>query len=114
MRAKNFTLGAVLVSMISVATPAVHASVVELVCELGKRVSVQGNQQTDNAIDLRWQGQIYHLLRVATSTGANRFEDDISGLVWISIPSKAMLLDAKRGEPVANECKARGNHRPVR
>ncbi len=114
MRARNFILSAVYMSMISVLMPAAHASVVELVCESGKRISLQGNPQTDKAIDLRWEGQIYHLLRVITSTGANRFEDDISGLVWISIPSKAMLLDAKRGEPVANECKARGNNRPVR
>lgn len=114
MRAKNFIFSAVLVSMISVVMPAAHASMVELVCESGKRVAVQGNQQTDNAIDLRWEGQIYHLLRVSTSTGANRFEDGISGLVWISIPSKAMLLNSKLGEPVANECKARGNSRPVR
>ena len=90
------------------------ASVVELVCESGKRISVQGNQQTDSTISLRWQGQMYHLLRVGTSTGAHRFEDVISGLVWISIPSKAMLLNSKLGEPVANECKARGNSRPVR
>ncbi len=76
---------------------------------------MQGNPQTDNAIDLRWQGQLYRLLRVRTSTGANRFEDLGSGLVWISIQSKAMLLNSKLGEPVANECKARGNgSRPVR
>ena len=108
MRARMFTTGAMLVSLISVTMPAAHASGMELVCELGKRVSVRGNQQTDPAIDLRWEGQVYRLLRVATSTGAHRFEDEDSGLVWISIPSKAMLLNAKRGEPVANECKAKG------
>ncbi|MEO0316751.1 MAG: hypothetical protein RL404_428 [Pseudomonadota bacterium] len=117
MRAKIFTFGTALVALISVSAPPARASVVELVCELGKRVFVQGNPQTDNMIDLQWQGQIYRLLRVRTSTGANRFEDHGSGLVWISIPSKAMLLNSKLGEPVANECKAWGtgnSGRPVR
>ncbi len=117
MRATTFILGSVFAVWLSVSTTPARASGTELVCELGKRVSVHGNQQTDNAIDLRWQGRLYRLLRVMTSTGAHRFEDDVSGLVWISIPSKAMLLDAKRGEPVANECKARGGNsgaRPVR
>ncbi len=113
MRAWIFSLGC---WVFVAATPA-SASALDLVCEMGKRVTVQGNQQTDDAIGLRWQGRLYRLLRVATSTGAHRFEDRDSGLVWISIPSKAMLLDSKRGEPVVNECKARnGGHagRPVR
>ena len=115
MQARIFAIGGLIVFLLSVATLPAHASFVDLACEMGKRVAVQGNPQTDSAIDLRWQGQIYRLLRVATSTGANRFEDRGSGLVWISIPSKAMLLDSKLGEPVANECKARGNgSRPVR
>ncbi len=115
MRARIFTFGGLIASLLFVATLPAHASVVELVCEMGKRVTLQGNPQTDSAIALKWQGQLYHLLRVRTSTGANRFEDLGSGLVWISIPSKAMLLNSKLGEPVANECKARGNgSRPVR
>ncbi len=115
MRTRIFTLGGLFVFLLSVATLPAHASVVELFCEMGKRVTLQGNPQTDNAIDLRWQGRLYHRRRVSTSTGANRFEDLGSGLVWISIPSKAMLLNSKLGEPVANECKARGkNSRPVR
>lgn len=113
MRAWIFSLGCLLfVTM----TP-VQASALDLVCEMGKRVTVQGNQQTDDAIGLRWQGRLYRLLRVATSTGANRFEDRDNGLVWISIPSKAMLLDSRRGEPLVNECKARSGNasgRPVR
>ncbi len=104
MRAWIFSIGCLL----GVAASCAQASATDMVCELGKRVSVRGNQQTDNAIELRWQGRLYQLLRVTTSTGAHRFEDQDSGLVWISIPSKAMLLDSKRGEPVVNECQSRG------
>ncbi len=83
-----------------------HGKAVDMYCELGRQVSVAGNVLMDSAIDLSWKGKQYRMQRVNTSTGALRFEDQSSGLVWISIPSKAMLLDSRRGEPVANECKA--------
>ncbi len=82
------------------------AKAVDLNCELGRQVSVAGDVQQDNAIDLNWKGRQYRMQRVNTSTGAQRFENQDSGLVWISIPTKAMLLDTVRGEPVANECRA--------
>lgn len=92
----------------------VQAKAVDLSCELGRKVSVAGDVQLDNAIDLDWQGRQYRLQRVNTSTGAQRFEDQRSGLVWISIPSKAMLLDTVRGEPVAKECRAGSGGRVIR
>jgi len=113
MRALTITL----ICWLTLSLNLAQASALDLVCELGKRLSVRGNPAEDSMIELRWLGQSYRLMRVATSTGAHRFEDADSGLVWISIPSKAMLLDSKRGEPVANECKARpanSTGRPVR
>lgn len=86
----------------------------EMLCELGQRLSVIGDVIRDNAIELGWQGRMYRMLRVGTSTGAQRFEDPVSGLIWISIPEKAMLLDGSRGEPVANGCRARSGGRPAR
>lgn len=91
-----------------------NAASVELLCELGQRLSVIGDVIRDNVIELGWRGQLYSLHRVATSTGAHRFEDPVSGLIWISIPEKAMLLDGSKGEPVANGCRARSGARPVR
>ena len=91
-----------------------QARAVDLNCELGRHVSVAGDVQLDNAIDVNWKGRQYRMQRVNTSTGAQRFEDQGSGLVWISIPSKAMLLDSVRGEPVANECRAGSADRLIR
>jgi hypothetical protein len=48
---------------------------------------------------------VYKLSRVATTTGAQRFENEKSGLVWIDIPAKGMLLDSHHGHQLANECK---------
>ena len=91
-----------------------QAAVTELVCELGQRMGMRGDQTLDNAIELIWQGQRHNLQRVATSTGANRFEDSASGLVWIGIPAKGMLLDGRHGKPLANECRTAEQGRPAR
>ncbi|MDB5988836.1 MAG: hypothetical protein JWQ10_239 [Herbaspirillum sp.] len=73
-------------------------------CEMNNRVDVKmGDDQRH--IDLTWKGRVYVMLPMATSTGALRFEDRSSGMVWIQIPSKSMLLNSKLGQQVANECK---------
>lgn len=90
-------------AMFALACPA-HA--VELICEHGSRIVIEGNHKVDDTIALQWQGHLYHMLRVATSTGAHRFENNESGLIWISIPTKGMLLDRKNATQLANECKA--------
>ena len=36
--------------------------------------------------------------------GALRYEDDASGLVWIVIVGKSMLLDTRQGKQLANDC----------
>lgn len=39
-----------------------------------------------------------------TDTGAVRLEDKKSGVVWIQIPAKSMLMNAKIGQRVADGC----------
>ncbi len=39
-----------------------------------------------------------------TTTGAVRLEDHKSGLVWIQIPAKSMLMNTKLGQRVADAC----------
>lgn len=86
----------------------------DMTCESGKRMAVFGDQNNDNVIELHWGGGAYQMQRVPTSTGAHRFEHSGSGLVWISIPAKSMLLDRKRGAPIANECRTGGMQRSRR
>jgi len=80
------------------------AAQTDLICEYGLRMSIAGDHRKDSVIELIWQGYVYRMKRVATSTGVNRFEHPQSGLIWISIPSKAMLLDVQEGSPVVSEC----------
>lgn len=74
-------------------------------CALNEKVEIKMGDGQRN-INLTWKGKTYALAPVTTSTGALRFEDAGSGLVWIQIPAKSMLLNAKLGQQVANDCKA--------
>lgn len=74
-------------------------------CELGNQLTVYRNAEDDKHIALRWKKQLLRLTRVETTTGANRFENKKNGWVWIDIPAKAMLLDSKKGQQLANECR---------
>lgn len=75
-------------------------------CELGATITTYAHPSDDQVITMRWKNRLYRLTKVATSTGANRFENDKAGLVWIDIPTKALLLDSRRGQQLANECKS--------
>lgn len=77
----------------------------EINCELNNKLTIYRNVDDDKHIALRWKKQLLRLTRVETTTGANRFENRKNGWVWIDIPAKGMLLDAKKGQQLANECK---------
>ena len=74
-------------------------------CELGNKLTIFTNEKDDSHIALRWKKRIHRLDRIGTTTGALRFENTTFGLIWIGIPSKGMLLDAKLNRQLANECK---------
>jgi hypothetical protein len=74
-------------------------------CELGNKVTTYYNASDDKHIAIRWKDKVHRMRRIGTSTGANRFENRKVGLVWIHIPSKAMLLDSNKGLQLANECR---------
>lgn len=74
-------------------------------CELGNKVTTYHNDNDDSHIAIRWKKRLHRLTRVGTTTGAQRFENQVFGLIWIGIPAKAMLLDSKLNRQLANECK---------
>lgn len=75
-----------------------------LTCELGKKLHVR-RADVGNSIDINWQGKEYTLHNVKTQSGAYRYEDPASGLVFIQIPAKVELLNSKLGQRVADECR---------
>lgn len=74
-------------------------------CELGNKITTYTNPEDSKHLAIRWKNKLHRLHRVATTTGANRFENTKYGLVWIDIPAKAMLLDSNKGQQLANECR---------
>jgi hypothetical protein len=78
----------------------------EFECELGNKVTMYENAGDPAHIALRWKRRVHRLTRVGTSTGANRFENRLYGLIWIGIPAKSMLLDSKKNRQLANECRS--------
>jgi hypothetical protein len=74
-------------------------------CELGNKITIYSSADDGNSIVMRWKNRLTRLTREATTTGAQRFENKLAGLIWIGIPSKGMLLDSKVNRQLANECK---------
>jgi hypothetical protein len=94
--------------------PSVHdAAVTEFDCELGNKITIYTNTSDDAHIALRWKKRLHRLTRVGTTTGANRFENKLYGLIWIGIPAKGMLLDSKQNRQLANECRNAEQLKPV-
>jgi hypothetical protein len=89
------------------------SSVTEFDCELGNKISIYQNVGDDAHIALRWKKRLHRLTRVGTTTGANRFENKMYGLIWIGIPAKGMLLDSKLNRQLANECRNAEQLKPV-
>jgi hypothetical protein len=71
---------------------------------MGEQVQIRNLAPDLSSLVLRFQGRDTLLFAVDTESGAVRYEDRRSGLTWIKIPTKSMLLDSRMGEPLANDC----------
>lgn len=74
-----------------------------MVCANNIAFNISRAEEGSN-LDLNWQGRQYTLHRVPTTTGAFRYEDQSSGLVYIQIPAKSLLLNSQLGQRLADEC----------
>lgn len=74
-------------------------------CDMGRRVDVQRSTGDAGLIQIGWSGKRYQLARNPSHSGLPRFEDDRSGLVWIDLPWKSILLDRDTNKPLASDCK---------
>ena len=75
-------------------------------CELGRSVHVRQVSSDQRTAVLQWERRDYTLHAVNARSGALRYEDAESGLVWIVIHGKSMLLDSKAGQRLADACRA--------
>jgi hypothetical protein len=76
-------------------------------CEHKVRIQVEREirDRVNYRITIGWNGSKYRLERDPSYSGLPRFEDSASGLVWIDMPWKSLLLDGKTNKPLVNECR---------
>ena len=76
-------------------------------CEHKVRIQVEREvlERVNHRITIVWNGSRYRLERDPSYSGLPRFEDGASGLVWIDLPWKSLLLDGKTNKPLVNECR---------
>ncbi|MBL8439090.1 MAG: MliC family protein [Zoogloeaceae bacterium] len=77
-------------------------------CEYGAQVDVQRDARDPNLITVVWRGGRHLMVRNPSSSGLPRFENADSGMVWIDLPWKSVLLDGKSGKPLVSECRGAG------
>lgn len=74
-------------------------------CELNRQVDVTEVSADSSTATIQWGKRGYILRAVPARTGALRYEDVDSGLTWLVVVGKSMLLDTRHGKQLANECK---------
>ncbi|UCV08982.1 hypothetical protein [Dechloromonas denitrificans] len=76
-------------------------------CEQNVRIQVRREllAGVNSRIDIDWNGNSHRLERDPSYSGLPRFADAASGLVWIDLPWKSLLLDGKTNKPLVNECR---------
>ncbi|HVL57660.1 MAG TPA: MliC family protein [Burkholderiaceae bacterium] len=74
-------------------------------CELKNSVIVRQIDADRGALVLSWRGKDHTMRAVESKSGALRYESAETGLAWITIVGKSFLLDTKKGQRVAAECR---------
>lgn len=74
-------------------------------CDQGRELQFREVSADTQTAVLKWKDRDYPMRAVGVRSGALRYENAESGLVWLMIPSKSMLLDAKRGQRLADACR---------
>jgi hypothetical protein len=72
-------------------------------CEFNQTVDVDP-LPTKGYFNVSFKGKKYVLAPEPTTTGAVRLEDKKNGLVWIQIANKSMLMNAKIGQRLVDNC----------
>ena len=76
----------------------------EATCEFNQTVNVQPVANRPGHFQLTYKKTVYTLVPEETTTGALRLEDKKAGIVWLQIPSKSMLMNARIGQRMVDGC----------
>lgn len=73
-------------------------------CEFNQRITVVALDGQPGYFTVSHKGRQYRMLPRETATGAVRLEDPDNGIVWLQIPAKSMLMNARRGQRLVDSC----------
>jgi hypothetical protein len=73
-------------------------------CEFNQKVHVAAIAGKPGHFKLDFGQASYTLVPEETTTGAVRLEDKANGIVWLQIPAKSMLMNAKLGRRLVDAC----------
>ncbi|OGA98465.1 MAG: hypothetical protein A3E25_16920 [Burkholderiales bacterium RIFCSPHIGHO2_12_FULL_69_20] len=73
-------------------------------CEFNQQISVQPLAGVPGYFTVSLKGKRYRMLPRETATGAVRLEDPGAGVVWLQIPTKSMLMNARIGQRMVDNC----------
>ena len=73
-------------------------------CEFNNTITVTALPGQAGHFRLQHKKAVYTMVPQETTTGAVRLEDAKAGVVWLQIPAKSMLMNAKLGQRVADAC----------
>ncbi len=73
-------------------------------CELNQTVRVEPRADRPGHFRVAFRNATYTMVPEETSTGAVRLYDPRAGVVWLQIPTKSMLMNAKVGQRVVDAC----------
>ena len=73
-------------------------------CEFNQHVSVEAMADRPGHFKLSFKNAHYVMTPEETSTGAVRLHDKKSGVVWLQIPVKSMLMNHKIGQRMVDGC----------
>lgn len=104
--AKGLALAAETVESISEGQLAVASRVLTGAadCEFNQQISVQPLDGVPGYFTVSHKGKRYRMLPRETATGAVRLEDPAAGVVWLQIPTKSMLMNARVGQRLVDNC----------
>jgi hypothetical protein len=73
-------------------------------CESNQHVNVDAIAAHPGHFKVGFKNVSYTMTPEETTTGAVRLEDKKSGVVWLQIPSKSMLMNQKVGQRMVDGC----------
>jgi hypothetical protein len=73
-------------------------------CEFDQKVTLKAVDGQPGHFHLGFKKVTYRMVPQETTTGAVRLEDKKAGVVWLQIPAKSMLMNAKIGQRMVDAC----------